>query len=73
MGFGYNNWDQWLLEFKRSAALTNPQLSLGKDNKSMIDWMDHSQLKRAFGDKVDPVGLGRQFAQQYDVKSFGVR
>ena len=73
MGFGYNTWDQWLLEFKRSAARTNSQLALDKDGKSMIDWMDQSPLKRAFSDKVDPAGLGKQFAQQYDIKSFGVR
>lgn len=73
MGFGYNTWDQWLLEFKKSAGRTNTKLSLDKDNKSFIDFMDQSPLKRAFNDKVDPIGLGRQFAQQFDINSFGAR
>lgn len=73
MGFGYSTWDQWLLAFKRSAGQANSQLKPDGNNRSFIDFMDQSPLKRAFRDQIDPNDLGRQFAQQFDVNTFGRR
>lgn len=69
----YTSWDEWFLEFKRSAARANTQLELNKDGQSFIDFMDQSPVKRAFKDSVDPTELGKQFAQQFDISTFGKR
>lgn len=64
------SWKQWLLEFKRSAARTNKtDLPLDVNDQGLIDFMDHTPLKRAFNDSVDPVQLGVDFAKQFDINT----
>lgn len=70
-GFGYANYDQWFLEFKKSAGRTNPKLALDGNNQSLVDFMDQEPLKISFRDCVDPISLGQYFAQQYDFSTFG--
>lgn len=67
----YSSFEAWLLAFKKAAARHNHQLALDHANKSMIDFMDHEPLKRAYRDGVSPDDLGKQFAEQYDFSSFG--
>lgn len=54
-----------------SAARNNTQLALNEKGQSFIDFMDASSLKRAFNDGVNPITLGRDFANQFDINSFG--
>lgn len=71
--WNYSSFEDWYVVFKHSAGEANPQLSVGWDGGSMLDFMDHTPLKRAFRDKVEPKFLGKEFAMQYDVSTFGKR
>ncbi|MCC6208946.1 MAG: hypothetical protein IT488_12460 [Gammaproteobacteria bacterium] len=68
----YETFESWYKIFCKSAADVNSQLMMNdKDGSSLIDYMDHDPLKRAFKDGVDPVGLGRDFAKEFDITTFG--
>jgi hypothetical protein len=69
--WAHATWDEWLLEFKRSAGRANPQLAPDHDGASLVDFMDHAPLRRAHEDGIDPSELGREFASQFDLSSFG--
>lgn len=62
--------DGWYLAYKRGAAEINPAL-LNEDGSSILDFMEKAPLLRAFNDGVDPIMLGREFAQGFDVEKFG--
>ncbi|TQP67205.1 hypothetical protein [Vibrio cholerae] len=67
----YLSWNDWFLAFKSEAAKINPQLATNEQGSSLIDFMEHEPLKRAYKDRVDPKSLAKDFAEQFDVKSFG--
>ena len=69
----YSSFEDWYVVFKRAAGQANSQLSVDADGGSMLDFMDHTPLKRAFRDKVEPNSLAREFAKQYDFSTFGKR
>ena len=71
--WNYSCFEDWYAVFKRAAGQANSQLSVDADGGSMLDFMDHTPLKRAFRDKVEPKSLGIDFAKQYDFSSFGKR
>lgn len=64
--------DEWLRRFKWQASKKSPYLPLSEDGGSLIDFMDHAPLKRAFEDRVSPEKLGNQFAESFDPKTFGM-
>jgi len=71
--WNYRSFEDWYEVFKRAAGQANSQLSVDADGGSMLDFMDHTPLKRAFRDKVEPKSLARDFAAQYDFPTFGRR
>jgi len=71
--WNYSSFEDWYAVFKRAAGQANPQLSVDADGGCMLDFMDHTPLKRAFRDKVEPKSLARDFAKQYDFSTFGKR
>jgi hypothetical protein len=68
-GFPYKTFDAWYDVFKQGAAEGNPKLSQSADGGSLLDFMDHSNLRRAFNDMVEPRSLGRAFGAQFDLNS----
>jgi hypothetical protein len=70
-GQEYTSWDEWYLAFKQEAGAQNPQLKTNKEGKSLVDFMEDEPLKRAFQDGKDPLELAREFADQFDVRTFG--
>lgn len=71
--WNYSSFEDWYVVFKRAAGQANSQLSVDADGGSMLDFMDHTPLKRAFRDKVEPKSLARDFAKQYDFSTFEKR
>lgn len=69
--WNYRSFEEWYAVFKRAAAEVNHQLAQDADGSSMLDFMDHAPLRKAFRDKVEPKSLGRSFARQYDFSTFG--
>jgi hypothetical protein len=68
----YETFESWYEIFCKSAATVNAQLMRNdKDGSSLIDFMDHNPLKQAFEDGVDPIELGRDFAKEFDITTFG--
>ena len=63
-------WDQWYAEFKHHAGLHNEKLKVNDEGRSFIDFLDHEPLKRAHSDKVDPSGLAKDFADQFDMDEY---
>jgi hypothetical protein len=67
----YSTWEDWFQAFKLAAGKENPQLGPNEDGNSLIDFMEHEPLKRAYTDGVDPKSLARDFAAQFDITTFG--
>lgn len=67
----YSSWEDWLHAFKVAAGKENSQLEPSEDGRSLIDFMEHEPLKRAYKDGVDPKSLARDFAAQFDITTFG--
>jgi hypothetical protein len=67
----YSTWEDWFQAFKVAAGKENPQLEPNEDGNSLIDFMEHEPLKRAYKDGVDPKSLARDFAAQFDITTFG--
>ncbi len=67
----YSTWEDWFQAFKVAAGKENPQLEPSEDGNSLIDFMEHEPLKRAYKDGVDPKSLARDFAAQFDITTFG--
>lgn len=65
----YASFDEWLSVFKEGAGDANPTLS-EKDNSSLIDFMDHTPLQRAYADGVEPYQLGTSFGEDFDFADF---
>jgi len=63
--------EKWYAVFKQTAAMHNPQLQQDASGRSLIDFMDHEPLKRAFRDGLEPKSLARHLAPTFDAKSFG--
>lgn len=64
-------WDEWFSKYKQSAGVINPGLEVDKDGRSLIDFMDDEPIRRAYNDGVDPIKLGAEFGEGFDVLSFG--
>jgi hypothetical protein len=58
---------------KRAAGEIDPKLEVDEHNKSLLDFMEHEPLKRAFRDGIEPESLARDFARQFDISTFGRR
>lgn len=59
----------WYMAYKRGAAEINPAL-LNADGSSILDFMEKEPLMRAFDDGVDPIMLGREFAEGFESDKF---
>jgi hypothetical protein len=68
----YASFESWYAEFKTIAGKTNPQLAQS-DGKSLLDFMDHEPLRRAYRDGVSPATVAVPFAKSFDIRSFGRR
>lgn len=68
--FHYSTFEEWYLDFKRAAARANKSLALNEEQRSLIDYMDHTPLKRAFNDCIDPWTLGSDFGSHYELEKF---
>jgi len=64
-------WEEWLTEFKKEAGAINPQLKVDEKGMSLIDFMEHEQLQRAYRDGVNPKSVAADFADQFDITKFG--
>ena len=62
----YNSWEDWYEAFKLGAGEVRETLP------ALLDFMDHTPLKRGFEDGVHPIPLGRQFATDFDATKFGM-
>jgi hypothetical protein len=70
-GPAYETFEEWYDAFKRAAGEANPQLQVDENNKSLLDFMEHEPLKRAYRDKIEPGSLARDFAKDFDIWTFG--
>lgn len=66
LGIKYPTWEEWLEAFKSGAAEVEESVA------PLIDFMDQTPLKMGFKDNVDPVPLGREFAENFDITKFGM-
>lgn len=66
LGIKYSTWESWYDSYKNAAGEVRETLP------PLIDFMEHTPLKRAFKDGMDPVTLGREFARNFDVTKFGM-
>lgn len=69
--WNYSTFDEWSDDFKRACAKHNPSLEVNEDGASLVDFMEDEPLRRAYRDRVSPHVLGKQFAQQFNVGTFG--
>lgn len=67
----YSTFGEWYEVFKTAAGKMNPQLAQSSDGASLIDFMDDTDLRRAYAEKSDPRSLARQFAKEFDFSTFG--
>lgn len=67
----YSAFGEWYEVFKTTAGKVNPQLAQSSDGVSFIDFMDDTELRRAYAEKRDPKSLARQFAKEFDFSTFG--
>jgi hypothetical protein len=72
-GGDYRTFEEWYAVFKRTAGETNPQLRVDDNSRSLLDFMEHEPLKRAFQDGIEPEALARDFAEEFDISTFGRR
>ena len=69
----YETFEEWYNAFKMAAGEANPQLQGDENNKNLLDFMEHEPLKRAYRDKIEPESLARDFAKDFDIRTFGRR
>lgn len=67
----YPTFGEWLDRFKIVCGETNPMLSPSADGGSMVDFMDHSGLRRAHANRVAPDRLAKDFAPTFHPDTFG--
>ncbi|MFM5829522.1 hypothetical protein ACQXXB_15410 [Aeromonas veronii] len=63
-------WDNWYFRFVKASGELNIQLKADAKGSSLIDFMDHAPLKRAYVDGVKPEVLAAAFAPNFDFKKF---
>ena len=68
---GHRTFEEWYLVFKQAAGRANSQLLVDPNDGSLVDFVDHEPLKRAFRDERDPEALGREFGERFDLATFG--
>ena len=66
-----HTFEEWYNIYKKAAAEVNPQLNVDENNKSLLDFMEHEPLRRAFRDGVEPEPLARDFGREFDISTFG--
>jgi hypothetical protein len=66
----YPTFESWFAVFRDTAAAKNPQLATNDSGRSLIDFMDHTPLKRAYKDGVSPEQLAHEFANQFDASAW---
>ncbi|MFC5354514.1 hypothetical protein [Azospirillum himalayense] len=71
--FPYSTFDSWLSAFKVACGRYNSALAPSENGQSLIDFMEHEPLERAFHDKVYPDVVAKAFAPQFDPRTFGNR
>ena len=71
MANNYATWDNWYKEFVVTSGQVNSQLEPDEEGRSLIDLMDHEPLSRAYKDGVNPKKLALDFANKFDITSFG--
>lgn len=67
----YNSWGEWYIAFVDKCCELNPQISTDENGKSIIDFIDHQPLRRAFNDGVSPESVACAFAPEFDIRTFG--
>lgn len=65
------SWDEWYDMFKTESAKINPQLAIDDKGLSIVDMMDDEPLKNAYRDQQNPLTIAREFAENFDISSFG--
>lgn len=65
------SWEQWYDMFKSESAKINPQLAIDEEGLSIVDMMDDEPLKNAYRDQQNPLVIARDFAENFDISSFG--
>ena len=65
------SWEQWYDMFKTESAKINPQLAIDEEGLSLVDIMDDEPLKNAYRDQQNPLVIAREFAENFDISSFG--
>lgn len=64
-------WEQWYEMFKKESAKINPQLAIDEEGLSLVDMMDDGPLKNAYNDQQNPLVIAKEFAEGFDISSFG--
>lgn len=67
----YPTFESWLIRFKERCGEINPFLVVGDDGGSIVDFIVHDGLRRAYGDRVSPERLADQFAPTFHPDTFG--
>ena len=67
----FPTFEDWISEFKHHCGKYNPGLKVDDNGESLVDFVDHAPLKRAFHDRVSPEEVAKAFAPQFDPSTFG--
>lgn len=65
------NYEEWYQRYKLECAKYHPLMRPDADGVSMLDWLDHEPLKRAFEDNLSPEPLAARFMKDFDPESLG--
>jgi hypothetical protein len=70
-GPDYSSFQEWYQDFQTSCGEHDAGLKPNEDGASLIDFMDHEPLERAYRDGICPDKLATKFASDFDIRTFG--
>ena len=69
----YRDFSEWYEDFKIACGTVNRALSIDENGCSLVDFMDHTNLRNAFRNHIGPGTLAEKFAKDFDMHTFGRR
>ena len=69
----WESYENWYHAFKVAVSEEKHGLQMDSNGKSLVDFMVDEPLRRAFRDGIDPVSLGKDFANSFNINKMGFR
>lgn len=65
------SWDEWYIAFVDTCSELNQNIVIDEHGNSIIDFLDHEPLRRAFNDGISPESVACEFAPSFNIQTFG--